>query len=130
MFYDTFLSLCNAKGVKPSRALTEASVPKSALTYWKNEALKGVEAVPTNQNILKLAEYFGCSVDYLLTGESPAPAGLDESGYDLDAKEKALLTAFNELTEEGKDLSIEYTQMLGTQNKYKKFALPDAESVG
>lgn len=68
MFFDNFVRLCEQKGVKPSRALTEAGVPKSAYSYWRTEAGVGNDAKPTNQNAVKLAQYFGVTVDYLLTG--------------------------------------------------------------
>ena len=68
MFFDNFVRLCKQKGVKPSRALTEAGVPKSAYSYWKTEAGAGNDAKPTNQNAVKLAQYFNVTVDYLLTG--------------------------------------------------------------
>lgn len=69
MFFDNFVRLCEQKRVKPSRALTEAGVPKSAYSYWRTEAGAGNDAKPTNQNAVKLAQYFGVTVDYLLTGE-------------------------------------------------------------
>lgn len=68
MFFDNFVRLCEQKGVKPSRALTEAGVPKSAYSYWRTEAGSGNDAKPTNQNAVKLAQYFDVTVDYLLTG--------------------------------------------------------------
>lgn len=69
MFFDNFVRLCEQKGVKPSRALTEAGVPKSAYSYWRTEAGVGNDAKPTNQNAVKLAQYFDVTVDYLLTGK-------------------------------------------------------------
>ena len=69
MFFDNFVKLCEQKGVKPSRALTDAGVPKSAYSYWRTEAGAGNDAKPTNQNAVKLAQYFNVSVDYLFTGE-------------------------------------------------------------
>ena len=68
MFFDNFVRLCEQKGVKPSRALTEAGVPKSAYSYWRTEAGAGNDAKPTNQNAVKLAQYFDVTVDSLLTG--------------------------------------------------------------
>lgn len=68
MFFDNFVKLCEQKGVKPSRALIEAGVPKSAYSYWRTEANAGNDAKPTNQNAVKLAQYFNVTVDYLLTG--------------------------------------------------------------
>lgn len=68
MFFDNFVKLCEENGVKPSRALTDAGVPRSAYSYWRREAGIGNDAKPTNQNAVKLAQYFDVTVDYLLTG--------------------------------------------------------------
>lgn len=73
MFFDNFVRLCEQKGVKPSRTLTEAGVPKSAYSYWRTEASSGNDAKPTNQNAVKLAQYFNVTVDYLLTGHQNRP---------------------------------------------------------
>ena len=87
MFFDNFVKLCEEKGVKPSRALTNAGVPKSAYSYWRTEASFGNDAKPTNQNAVKLAQYFGVTVDYLLTGEQKEnPPQQPQSEVDADIK--------------------------------------------
>ena len=87
MFFDNFVRLCEQKGVKPSRALTEAGVPKSAYSYWRRESSSGNDAKPTNQNAVKLAQYFNVSVDYLLTGEQKEnPPQQPQSEVDADIK--------------------------------------------
>lgn len=87
MFFDNFVRLCEQKEVKPSRALTEAGVPKSAYSYWRREASSGNDAKPTNQNAVKLAQYFNVSVDYLLTGEQKEnPLQQPQSEVDADIK--------------------------------------------
>lgn len=87
MFFDNFVRLCGQKGVKPSRALTEAGVPKSAYSYWKTEANAGNDAKPTNQNAVKLAQYFDVTVDYLLTGnQKENPPQQPQSEVDADIK--------------------------------------------
>lgn len=87
MFFDNFVKLCEEKGVKPSRALTDAGVPKSAYSYWRTEASFGNDAKPTNQNAVKLAQYFGVTVDYLLTGEQKEnPPQQPQSEVDADIK--------------------------------------------
>lgn len=87
MFFDNFVRLCEQKGVKPSRALTEAGVPKSAYSYWRTEASAGNDAKPTNQNAVKLAQYFNVTVDYLLTGEQKEnPPRQPQSEVDADIK--------------------------------------------
>ena len=87
MFFDNFVRLCEQKGVKPSRALTEAGVPKSAYSYWRAEANAGNDAKPTNQNAVKLAQYFNVTVDYLLTGnQKENPPQQPQSEVDADIK--------------------------------------------
>ena len=87
MFFDNFVRLCEQKGVKPSRALTEAGVPKSAYSYWRTEANAGNDAKPTNQNAVKLAQYFDVTVDYLLTGnQKENPPQQPQSEVDADIK--------------------------------------------
>lgn len=87
MFFDNFVKLCEEKGVKPSRALTDAGVPKSAYSYWRTEASFGNDAKPTNQNAVKLAQYFGVTVDYLLTGvQKENPPQQPQCEVDADIK--------------------------------------------
>jgi transcriptional regulator with XRE-family HTH domain len=87
VFFDNFVRLCEQKGVKPSRALTEAGVPKSAYSYWRTEASAGNDAKPTNQNAVKLAQYFDVTVDYLLTGvQKENPPQQPQSEVDADIK--------------------------------------------
>lgn len=93
MFFDNFVRLCEQKGVKPSRALTEAGVPKSAYSYWRTEAGAGNDAKPTNQNAIKLAQYFDVTVDYLLTGnqkENPPQQPQSEVDVALERIRKKL----------------------------------------
>jgi transcriptional regulator with XRE-family HTH domain len=87
VFFDNFVKLCEEKGVRPSRALTDAGVPKSAYSYWRTEASSGNDAKPTNQNAVKLAQYFGVTVDYLLTGKQKEnPPQQSQSEVDADIK--------------------------------------------
>lgn len=102
MFFDNFVRLCEQKGVKPSRALTDAGVPKSAYSYWRAEAGIGNDAKPTNQNAVKLAQYFNVSVDYLLTGEqkeNPPQQPQSEVGADIKWIEQKLVEMSKEKRE-------------------------------
>lgn len=103
MFYDTFVQLCGLKGVSRSKALLDAGVPKSALTYWKSEISQGNDPKPSNQTAVKLASYFNVSIDYLLTGEKETSNTINSGALTqheaeliamyraLDAKEQHLL---------------------------------------
>lgn len=69
MFWKTFIELCNKKGVAPNFVAKRLGFSTGTVTWWKKGRL------PRDTALLKLSEYFGVSVDYLLgknTGESSA----------------------------------------------------------
>ena len=70
MFYDIFVELCARKGVSPSRAVLDMGFSKSIITGWK----KG--ATPSDANLIRIADYFGVTVDYFKErlGQKEKPA--------------------------------------------------------
>lgn len=72
MFYDNYLRLCNSVGKSPTAVALEIGLKASTVTRWK----KGT--IPTDATLIKIADYFGASVDYLLGNapkEKPATKG-------------------------------------------------------
>ena len=61
MFYDRFCVLCEQKGISPSKAATECGFNRASVTNWKKNGY-----TPRQELLLKIADYFGVSVDYLL----------------------------------------------------------------
>ena len=59
-FYERYIKLCAEKGVTPSRVALEIGISKVAVSNWKSSRNN-----PTASNLLKIADYFGVSVDYL-----------------------------------------------------------------
>ena len=59
-FYNKYVSLCNEKGVTPSRAALEMGLSKVAVSNWKSKRNS-----PTDANLQKIADYFGVTVEYL-----------------------------------------------------------------
>ncbi|MBQ7370211.1 MAG: helix-turn-helix domain-containing protein [Clostridia bacterium] len=55
------LSLLNARGVSQERLKRELPVSGSVLYKWVHE-----KSAPSVESLLRLAEYFECSVDYLI----------------------------------------------------------------
>lgn len=74
MFYDIFKKLCEDNGLTPSGAATKIGFNRASVTVWKNTG-----KAPKQDLLLKIADYFGVTTDYLLTGEekekSPAEIG-------------------------------------------------------
>lgn len=60
MFWETFCGLCAKKQVKPGKVAKEIGVSNAAATHWKRGK------VPQYRTLLKIAAYFGVSVDRLL----------------------------------------------------------------
>ena len=67
MFFNTFLALCEKKNISPTRVALDIGLSKAAVTRWKQ-----TESTPNGDVLCKLADYFGCSVDYLL-GRTDVP---------------------------------------------------------
>ena len=69
MFWNVFYKLCHDRHKSPNGVAKELNISSGAITSWKNGK------VPHHTTLLKLSEYFGVSVDYLLgknTAESSA----------------------------------------------------------
>ena len=73
MFFDRFESLCKQKGVSKQKACIDCGLSRTAWNKWK------AGAIPNGDAIQSLADYFGVTTDYLLTGEetkkAPTPKG-------------------------------------------------------
>ncbi len=64
MFWNRLLNLCNYKKEKPTTIANSIGISSATVTKWKNGA------IPSGASIIKLAEFFNVSSDYLL-GLSP-----------------------------------------------------------
>lgn len=87
MFWEIYTELCESKNLKPTTVAQNIGLSNAIPTKWKNGAL------PKGEVLLKLAEFFDCSVDYLLTGKEKCSKS-ELSDLELEALEK-----FNKLEE-------------------------------
>ena len=60
MFWNKFVELCEMNNIKPNPLGKELGVSSASLTKWKNGAIPGAET------LVKIADRFDVSVDYLL----------------------------------------------------------------
>ena len=66
--YEVFEQLLQKYDVTPYKVAKEAEVTQTALSNWKLG-----KSTPTTQTLQKIADYFGVTIDYLMTGkEEPA----------------------------------------------------------
>ena len=75
--YENIKELCEAKGISGGKMCLEIGISKSTLTSLKNGRTKAIKT----ENIQKIADYFGVSVDRVLYGKYPAPLKIQYEGY-------------------------------------------------
>ena len=64
--YEIFQMLLNDRGIRPSDVSKSTGVPASTLSDWKNG-----KSTPKQDKLQTIADYFGVSIDYLMTGKDP-----------------------------------------------------------
>lgn len=98
MFYDVFSSLCSSKGVSCKRAAIEIGLSNSTPTKWKNSG-----ATPNGDTLNKIADYFGVTTDFLLTGEQKEKPSA-KIGEELEYSDMELLAAYKSADEVTREL--------------------------
>ena len=104
MFSDNYIRLCKEKGVG-------VTVASQEIGYSANSGKKWSEgSVPRKTTLLKIAEYFGVTVDELMEGQPTMSYGdttlvemkkaATSDGDGLSDKELLLLSIFNSLPED------------------------------
>ncbi|WP_243441834.1 helix-turn-helix domain-containing protein [Oscillibacter ruminantium] len=83
MFYDIYCQLCESSNLTPSGAAAQIGFNRASVTVWKNTG-----KAPKQDLLLKIANFFGVTTDFLLTGDKKetAPA-LSEKDKRDTAKE-------------------------------------------
>lgn len=76
--YERFAKILNDKGITPYRVHKDTGIATATLSDWKNG-----KSTPKQDKLKKIAEYFGVTVDYLMTGE--------DSHFDKFSEENAYL---------------------------------------
>ncbi len=110
--YEIFLKLLNEKGVTPYKVGKATGIAGSTFTDWKSG-----RSVPKQEKLQKIADYFGVSLDYLMTGK--------ESALKMDSL----------YTDENSDFLIEVTkkakdkEFVERMKKYMSLLSEDQKSI-
>lgn len=93
--YEVFEQLLQKKGVSSYKVAKEAGVTQTALSNWKSG-----RSTPTAKTLQKIADYFGVTIDYLMTGDNSSEQGLTardnrDIAKDLDNIMKKLTSGEN-----------------------------------
>lgn len=79
-FYEKYVRLCNSVNKAPSAVAVELGIKKSTVTRWKQGN------APSFATVVKVADYFGCTTEDLLSEEKQKPVlpdGLNAETYEL-----------------------------------------------
>lgn len=112
MFYDIYCELCQQHGLTPSGAATKIGFNRASVTMWKNTG-----KAPKQDLLVRIAEYFGVSVDYLL-GKENAPTTKGERDI-LDEIDVAFYGDYKELTEDDKETLRAMARVMRERRKNK-----------
>lgn len=103
MIYDNFLKLCNDIGKTPSAAALDMGLSKTTVNRWKNGG--GV----TDATALKIANYFGITVEELKTGIKKEPSVPKDEELD---KNDDLWETYDGLSEATKNLPLNEANLI------------------
>lgn len=95
MFWEIYTTLCAQKGMSANAVAKALGVSSGTVTFWKRGK------VPHHSTLIKIADYFGVTVDYLLGKEEkkpPMPEGIESMGEN----EKRLMAMWSQIPEEQK----------------------------
>ena len=110
MFWKIFLELCVGNNISPNALAKELKISSGAVTKWKDGS------VPHHSTLLKIANYFNVTVEYLLgeVGQKEPPADADG---ELVSEFAELL---NGLTDEQMKSVFDYIEFIKTKNNDDK----------
>jgi transcriptional regulator with XRE-family HTH domain len=100
MFYNKFVQLCQRDGISPSKAASLIGFNRSSVSMWKAQGY-----TPRREILVKIANYFNVSVDYLLGEEDKEKKTTENDG--LSEEEKALLDLFNRVPAYSRPMILE-----------------------
>ena len=78
--YKKYVQLRDSLGVTDYRVASDTGIPKSTFSDWKSG-----RSTPKQDKLQKIADYFGVSVDFLITGKEET-AVAQETHVDLKAE--------------------------------------------
>ena len=105
MFYETFCRLCQIHSLTPSGAAAKIGFNRASVTMWKNTG-----KAPKQELLIKIAEFFGVTTDYLLGQDIQSK--IDALTYQIDQLKESLRTASGNKKEE-----IEYSLAVLEESK-------------
>ena len=103
MYYENFEMLCKRDNVTPSKVSKATGISTATFTSWKQG-----KYTPKQDKLQLIADYFGVSIDYLMTGK--------ESEFSIEMANKDL--ALSNMSKRIKDYALILNQMPAEQQEH------------
>lgn len=108
MFSDIFVQILQDKGITAYKVAKETGISQGQMNEYKNGKI-----TPTTENLIKIANYLDCSIDFLLERTS-SPLNEPED-------EHRLIKAYRQLTDEGKKAILTTAELYASSPEYQKY---------
>ena len=100
--YEIFEKLLHERGVTAYKVAKDTGIGTDTLSNWKNG-----KYTPKQDKMQKLADYFGVTIDYLMTGKDSAseetPIDIDHAQNETERKLLVLCRKANDVSEEERE---------------------------
>lgn len=114
----TIWFIMRIKELREEKNLTQNEVAQAIHTSQKNiSRWENGENEPTSNFIIRLADFFQCSTDYLLERSDDFGNVTILSDYPVSPKEQALLKDFRALSDQDRLQATDYIQYLAKKKK-------------
>lgn len=118
-FFEILSKLMNDNNIKAKQLSETLKIGKNQIKYWKDKG-----NIPNGETLILLANYFDCSIDYLL--------GLSDTPYkekhtlavtqptDPDEQRQKLLENYDKMNKDGKNELVGLSEIISGNPKYLK----------
>ena len=108
--YNRIVALCNERGIKPGRVCADTGLCRGMMSDLKMGRTKELSA----KNTKIIADYFGVTTDYLLTGEKTkkAPTQEGEREITMDDFTYAFYKESRDLPDEKKKMLLDMARFM------------------
>lgn len=109
MFWEKFYNLCLSHGIKPNPVAEQIGISSGLITKWKHGA------TPNTDALLKIADYFNVSVDYLL-GRTDAGTEINSNNtitgnYNVFGNNNSQISIKDELSSQEQELIARFREL-------------------
>lgn len=108
MFNEIFVKYIQSKGITAYRVAKETGISQGLMNEYKN----GLR-IPATENLVKIADYLDCSIDFLL--------GRSKNELEEPEDEHRLIKAYRQLTDEGQRAVLNFAEMSANSPQYQKY---------